>query len=128
MSGLSTPNMEANVPVSETCDLEKMAAKLTEAQWLMLLSICLATESGRIGGRGVGQFTPYDFGGGDGSNDSAVLTQLARKGLVDQKWLGLDWNVIPKPNRWMRGSKCYRASPLGLALRNYLTTQGDTPC
>lgn len=74
-----------------------MSAKpLTENQTVVLLQF--GSESGWL--------RPLDLGGRDGSNHSAVLAQLIRRGLVESKVRSFG----------DRGSKLYRITPAGRSI------------
>ena len=57
---------------------------------------------------------PMDCGGSDGSDHSYRLSKLAKLGLAEQKYRGLDWGVKPARSIW-RGSKLYRPTAAGRA-------------
>lgn len=78
-----------------------MTAKLSERQRELLTKIQhMGFEPGEW-------FRPMDVGGRDGSDHSAVLAQLSKKGLLDMRWR------TGPGGKWARGSKKYRLTSAG---------------
>jgi hypothetical protein len=63
---------------------------------------------------------PIDCGGTNCSDHSYRFTKLVKLGLAEHRKRGLPWGSAPT-NR--RGSKVYRPTPLGLAVRALIESQ-----
>lgn len=79
--------------------------KLTERQAAFLAEV-------QQHGFDIGEwFRPMDIGGHNRSDHSALLRELAAKGLIDVRWR------MGPGGKWSRGSKLYRLNETGRAWR-----------
>lgn len=107
-------------------DVAAIAGRLSEVDCERLFDLiagyehCAQFRKDREGDRyGV---APIDCGGTDSSDHSYRFTKLVRLGLAEHRKRGCDWGQSP---RRVRGSKVYRPTPRGLALRNHLMEKND---
>ena len=110
---------------SPVLDAEEVARRLSERDREMLADLIWSYDQhARIGwqpkmsGDGVWDgVAPIDCGGTDGSDHSYRLSKLCKLGLAEARKGASEWG---KFSTRYKGSKKYRPTPLGLAVRQHL--------